>query len=139
PPATSGTLSSAAGTALPALVGRAIELELIARHLVAEGTPLLLFAGEPGMGKSRLLHEAITRAPEQGLSVVVGGCHRRSGQEPYAPFVGALERHLAQRSGAQRRIDLHGCGWLMRLLPELAEVLPAAAPPAALPPQHEPP
>src|SRR5437899_3344104 len=38
-------------------VGRARELALLDRHLGGEGPPVLLLAGEPGMGKTRLLQE----------------------------------------------------------------------------------
>lgn len=121
----------------PSLVGRREELSAIERFLAAEGPRLFLLAGEPGIGKSRLVEEVGTRARETGWTILFGGCHRRSGQEPFAPFVGALIRFLASRSSAQQRLDLQGCGWLVRLLPELAEhaVVPAAS--WTLPPEQE--
>ena len=61
--------------------------------------------------------------------MLAGGCQRRGGQEPYAPLLQALERHLHHRSPTQVRADVQGCAWLARLLPELAaapiEPLPA--------------
>src|SRR5262249_23411837 len=99
--------------------------------------PALLLAGEPGIGKSRLLEEAMRQAAAQGWTVLAGGCHRRSGQEPYAPFVGMLARFLAGRTPAQRRRDLTGCAWLVRLLPELAESAVVPVPSWALPPEQE--
>src|SRR5437868_2930568 len=39
----------------PPLAGRVLELNLLERHLRGEGPPVLLLAGEPGSGKSRLL------------------------------------------------------------------------------------
>ncbi len=120
-----------------ALVGRRQELLALGRHLAGEGPPLLVLAGEPGIGKSRLLEESARRASEQGWTVLAGGCHRRSGQEPYAPFVGALTRFLAIRSLAQHRLDLQECAWLVRLLPELAELRVVPAPDWKLPPEQE--
>ena len=81
-----------AGGALPPFVGRAGELAVLEQHLAAEGSPsgpapLLLLAGEPGIGKSRLLREATVRAPRRGWAVLEGGCQRRGGQEPYAPLL----------------------------------------------------
>src|SRR5262249_1855046 len=102
-----------------------------------EGPPLLLLAGEPGIGKSRLLAETSQRAREMGWTVLEGGCHRRSGQEPFAPLLGALQRHLSAQSQAQRREALEGCAWLVRLLPELAEQHVVPAPSWTLPPEHE--
>jgi tetratricopeptide (TPR) repeat protein len=125
------------GASLLPLVGRGRELAAMEQTLAGESASLLLFAGEPGIGKSRLLAEAARRGVEGGWTVLVGGCHRRSGQEPFAPFLGLLERHLAQQSSGERTASLQGCAWLVRLLPELAETL---APPAlawALPPEQE--
>lgn len=64
------------------LVGRAAELVLLGRHLAGEGPPLLLLAGEPGIGKTRLLRAAIPRALGAGLRVLEGGCQRHGGQDP---------------------------------------------------------
>jgi predicted ATPase/DNA-binding XRE family transcriptional regulator len=114
-------LPARAGGIFPPLVGRAAELALLQRHLTGEGPPLLLLGGEPGIGKSRLLHEAACRAAESGWQVLQGGCSRRGSQEPYAPLLGALERYLRWRGPLHVRADLHGCAWLVRLLPELAE------------------
>jgi tetratricopeptide (TPR) repeat protein len=109
------------------LVGRAREVVRLERHLAGEGPPLLLLAGEPGIGKSRLLDEAAARAAARGWMVLRGGCTRSSGQEPYAPLVDALAEWVRERPPATLRRDLEGCAWLVRLLPELAEraVVPA--------------
>jgi tetratricopeptide (TPR) repeat protein/transcriptional regulator with XRE-family HTH domain len=108
------------GASLP-FVGRASELTAIQRFLASEGPPLLTGGGEPGIGKSRLLQEAALHGSRRGWVVLASGCHRRSGEEPYSPLLGALERHIEALAPAQRRIALHGCAWLARLLPELAE------------------
>ncbi len=117
-----------AGDALVPLVGRERELELLDRFLAGERTPLgsasvLLLAGEPGIGKTRLLQATAVRAIAHGWCVLVGGCQRRGGQEPYAPLLEALVRHLQAAGPVQRRAALAGCAWLVRLLPELAEDL----------------
>ena len=119
------------------LAGRAGELGRLAQHLAGEGPPLLLLAGEPGIGKSRLLEEASQHASAQGWTVLAGGCYRQSGQEPYTPLLGALTDYLHRQPSTQGRIALEGCVWLVRLLPELAEqgLLPSA--PWKLPPEQE--
>jgi tetratricopeptide (TPR) repeat protein len=61
------------------------------------------------------------RAEAGGWCVLVGGCSRRGGQEPYAPLLDALERHIDGQSPMQLRGALRGCAWLVRLLPELAD------------------
>src|SRR5262249_12793537 len=50
------------GSAAARPVGRERELALLERHLRGSGSRLLLFAGEPGIGKSRLLAEAAGQA-----------------------------------------------------------------------------
>lgn len=119
------------------LVGRAAELVLLGRHLAGEGPPLLLLAGEPGIGKTRLLRAAIPRALGAGLRVLEGGCQRHGGQDPYAPLLGALQGYLRQRRPSQLRAELQGCAWLVRLLPELAHGPIEPLPGWTLPPEQE--
>jgi predicted ATPase/DNA-binding XRE family transcriptional regulator len=119
------------------LVGRARELARLEAHLTGEGPPVLALAGEPGIGKTRLLREAAALAAAQGVSVLYGSCHRRSDQEPYAPLIEALERHVRGQPPATLRASLEGCAWLVRLLPELAEQALVPLPQWTLPPDQE--
>ncbi len=121
----------------PPLVGRASELALLERHCHGEGPPVLLLAGEPGIGKSRLLAEAAGRAQQSGWQVLRGGCQRRGGQEPYAPLLEALEHHINGQAPAQCRDALQGCAWLVRLLPELAAGSIEPLPGWTVPPEQE--
>lgn len=124
--------------AVPArLVGRAQELSLLENHLRGEGTALLAIAGEPGIGKTRLLQEIAQHAPRDGWTVLSGATHPLSGQEPYTPLLGALERYLHTASPETLQRDLTGCAWLVRLLPELSEAGIAPLPDWRLPPQQE--
>jgi transposase len=68
--------------------------------------------------------------------VLVGGSQRRGGQEPYTPVVEALAGHLQAAGPEQRRAALAGCGWLVRLLPELAADL-EPVPAGGLAPEQE--
>lgn len=78
------------------LVGRGRERAALERHLSGDGSPLLLFAGEPGIGKTRLLEEAIAQALEKDMAILTGGCDRRSGQDPYSPMTEALQRQTSR-------------------------------------------
>src|SRR5438067_6272727 len=132
-----GSARPAAGAELPPFVGRSRELVLLERHLAGEGPPLLLLAGEPGIGKSRLLQEAEQRAGAHGLCVLAGGCQRQGDQAAYAPLLPALARHLQAQAPAQLRADLRGCAWLVCLLPELADGPIEPLPAWTLPPEQE--
>jgi tetratricopeptide (TPR) repeat protein/transcriptional regulator with XRE-family HTH domain len=135
-PSQSALLPPVRGPSWP-LVGRTRELVVLVQHLAGTGPPVLLLAGEPGIGKSRLLQEATGLAAAQGWTVLEGGCQRRSGQEPFAPLVGALEGSIHRMSLTQQRRALDGCAWLVRLLPELAETTLVQAPSWTLPPEQE--
>jgi tetratricopeptide (TPR) repeat protein len=102
-------------------VGRVHELALL-DQVLSDGLQALVVAGEPGIGKSRLLQVGIERAQAQGWAVLSGGCHRRSGQEPYAPLVDALAGSWRLHSPAEQKQHAQACPWLVRLLPELAEI-----------------
>ncbi len=132
-----GATSEREGAPAAPFVGRARELALLERFLAREGAPLLLFAGEPGIGKSRLLAETAHRAVAYGWTVLRGGCQRRGGQEPYAPLVGTLGRYIDGRPPDGVRWAARGCAWLVRLLPELAGVPIEPLPSWTLTPDQE--
>jgi len=136
-PASPTIAQGAGGGVLVPFVGRAGELDLLQRHLEGEGPPVLLLAGEPGIGKTRLLQEVARYAVAQGLSVLTGGCQRQGGQQPYAPLLDAVEHYVQGQDPLQLRADLRGCAWLMRLLPELADGPIEPLPVLALPPEQE--
>ncbi len=121
----------------PPLVNRAHELAHLERHLAGHGRPVLLFTGEPGIGKTRLLQEAAEQGQSFGWCVLESGhCqHRREGL--YAPILGALESYVRNQPPARLRSSLHGCTWLVRLLPELADIAGVPMPTWVLPPEQE--
>ena len=131
------TVAAPDGLSTPPFVGRTRERALLERHLAGQGPPVLLFAGEPGIGKTRLLQAAIPPAVAAGWRVLDGGCQRRGGPEPYAPLLEALQRFIRRRSPAQLHADLQGCAWLVRLLPELMDGPIPPLPPWTLRPEQE--
>ncbi len=106
---------------LPArlLAGRDAEMAQIRQFLAGAGPPVLLLAGEPGMGKTRLLEEAASRSAGGGWGVARGGCLRRA-QDAYAPLSGALDDALQRLPTGQRAEALRQAGRVDLLLPELA-------------------
>src|SRR3954452_20186952 len=79
----------------PALVrggpfaGRAGELAAVSAACAPGRRGVLLLAGEPGIGKTRLLAEAGRVAHAGGATVLYGRCHEEL-PAPYEPFVEAL-------------------------------------------------
>ncbi|MGH2343741.1 MAG: AAA family ATPase [Chloroflexota bacterium] len=131
---------NSSGVLVP-LVGRAREQALLDRFLAGEGTVggaarVLVLAGEPGIGKTRLLQAAAQQAVSRGWNVLFGGCQRSGGQDPYAPILEALSRHIHVQRPERRGADLEGCAWLVRLLPELAE-MPVRPPSGTLSSEQE--
>jgi transcriptional regulator with XRE-family HTH domain len=121
----------------PAFVGRARELTLLEQFLVDSTYSAMFLAGEPGIGKTRLLQAGVEKARDRGWTILQGSCQRRGGQELYAPLVEALEGHIALQTVSQRRLLLKECAWLVRLLPELAEIVSVPQPGWGLPPEQE--
>jgi transcriptional regulator with XRE-family HTH domain/tetratricopeptide (TPR) repeat protein len=111
------------------LVGRDAEITEIRRHLAGLGPPVLLFAAEPGMGKTRLLEEAAERAARSGWGIARGTCQRRA-LDPYAPLTSALTDALDRMPDRDRTEALQQAGQLDLLLPELTEA--NARPPGQL-------
>ena len=124
--------------ALPPLIGRSQEERCIEQHLEAEAEPpLLLFTGEPGIGKSRLLQAAASRGTSAGWFVLEGSGRRHGAQGPYGPLLEALAGAIHHMEHAQLRTALEGCSWLVRLVPELAEFRAVPMPSWSLPAEQE--
>jgi DNA-binding CsgD family transcriptional regulator/tetratricopeptide (TPR) repeat protein len=119
-------------TSISPFVGRAAELEKLRTMMPrAEGERrrVVLLAGEPGAGKSRLAREFAAQVATDGVLVLYGACDAVV-RTPYGPFVEALEHLVRVIDGAQLRSALgSGGGELTRLLPDLpAQVIGLAQP-----------
>jgi len=91
----------------------------IRRLLAGAGPPVLLLAGEPGMGKTRLLEESAGQAAGSMWGIARGGCLRRA-QDAYAPLSGALADVLARLPAGERARAVRQAGRVDLLLPEFA-------------------
>ncbi|PWT73032.1 MAG: hypothetical protein C5B60_08735 [Chloroflexi bacterium] len=118
-------------------IGRARELAQLDALVAGYGPRLYMLAGEPGIGKTQLLRETTAKAEAAGWYIVKGNCLRSTGQAPYAPLLDALLACVQTRSREQLCTELEGCGQLVRLLPELAELHPMPRVEWTLPPAQE--
>ena len=121
-------------TARGAFVGRGAELAELVGGLddaFAGRGRLFLLAGEPGIGKSRLVEELIVHAHARAARVLVGRCWEAGGAPAYWPWVQSLRAYIVERDSADVREELGArAGELAQLLPELRE-LPSRSPEAA--------
>jgi predicted ATPase len=118
-------------TRLPnTLIGRAEEVLAIDRTLSAlgrGGSAAIEVAGEPGIGKTRLLAELATRADALGYLVLSGSASELDADLPFWVFVDALDEYIAGLE--PRRID----ALENDVLSELGTVFPAVTPRASMP------
>lgn len=88
-----------APTAAP-LVGREAERHAIDAALAATGpAPVLLFTGEPGLGKTRLLDHFATSAAALGRRVLRARCFEAEAVRPYGWWLDALRGAASESAG----------------------------------------
>ncbi|MBI1884889.1 MAG: AAA family ATPase [Chloroflexi bacterium] len=99
---------------------------------------LVLVAGEPGVGKTRLLSELAIYAADRGLQVLTGRAYETEGMPPYLPFTEPLSQYLRTRTADELREDLDGsAAYLAKLLPRLHQLIPDLPEPPPLSPEAE--
>ncbi|RNL62921.1 helix-turn-helix domain-containing protein [Nocardioides marmoriginsengisoli] len=89
-PLTGGFLGAVPSTRL---VARDAECSAITGFLAAAAageTSVVLLAGEPGIGKTRLAQEATVYAAEQGFLVASGRCYEQQSETPFVPLFEAF-------------------------------------------------
>jgi class 3 adenylate cyclase len=118
-------------------VAREAELERLGqlwKEVAAGEHRVVLLAGEPGVGKTRLAAELAAQVHQEAATVLAGRCDEDMGV-PYQPFVEALRYYVAHA-----RVPLHlgrHAGELTRLLPELAQLVAGLPEPLRSDPETE--
>jgi DNA-binding SARP family transcriptional activator len=121
------------------LIGRRHELERLNRHLDDMGrtTGLVIIAGEPGVGKTRLAAAVAHQAHQTGILVWHGRCDEGL-HVPYQPFVEALTSYIDTAAADKLAAQLSSGGReLSRLLPDLTSRLAGLPPPTSSDPETE--
>ncbi|MFL5666811.1 MAG: AAA family ATPase [Ktedonobacteraceae bacterium] len=81
---------------------------------------VVLLAGEPGIGKTRLLDEIAVRAAHDGAIVLRGGASEAEGMPPYLPFLEALGPYIQEVCLDQLREQVTAASPLLAsIFPEL--------------------
>ena len=102
-------------------MGREFELSRLAQLLESPGSgavQVLLTAGEPGVGKTRLMQEAVTIARDLNWVTLVGHAFDTEGMPPYLPFIEALQDYASSSQQDELETRLAGAA------PELAMLVP---------------
>lgn len=125
----------------PPFVGRAREVAALRQHLEgARGGQggVVLLAGEPGVGKTRLIMEFAREASAEGWQTLSGRAYESEGMPPYLPFLEPLREHLRHCPLEELREQLgSGAPLLALLVPELRERLPELGLSQPLSPEEE--
>ncbi|HMA32948.1 MAG TPA: AAA family ATPase [Chloroflexia bacterium] len=125
----------------PVIIGREFELDILgqALHAVQRGKGCcMLIAGEAGVGKSRLLNELRQRAASAHFAVLQGHCFEQDVSFPYSLWINALRDLFAWNDAAEIEKLLGPLvSEFVKLLPELALLLPEIEPAPALDPESE--
>ena len=108
-------------------VGRDRELDVLYRSLreAAQGHgSLVLIGGEPGIGKTRLADQVLSRAREDGMRVLIGRCWDGAGAPAYWPWVQVLRMLLrGMEDEALRPLLGAGVADVAQIVPELRDRL----------------
>jgi DNA-binding CsgD family transcriptional regulator len=130
----------------PVFIGRGLYIDalvqLIEQACSGHGQTVLI-AGEAGIGKTRLVAEALatlrsSRSQDRTPMVLQGRCFELDRSLPYAPLLDLLRSFLASHSPNDLAAALDPtASALVKLLPELADLLPGPAPGSMLEPEQE--
>ncbi|MCH8988136.1 MAG: AAA family ATPase [Chloroflexi bacterium] len=98
---------------------------------------LVMLAGEPGIGKTRLAQELATYAQTQGVQVLWGWCYEQQGAPPYWPWVQPIRSYVQQTDSASLGAQMGpGAADISEIIPEVRNKLPDLEPAPPLGPEQ---
>jgi tetratricopeptide (TPR) repeat protein len=120
---------AAAGRGLTRLVGREMEMAVLAQALARAGAghgQVVALVGEPGVGKSRLAYECVHSPHMQGWLVLEAASVSYGKATPYFPVVDLLKRYQRIQDGDEpRTVRAKVTGHLLALDESFQETIPA--------------
>jgi class 3 adenylate cyclase len=92
---------AAVGRGLTTYIGRESELAILQRGLVEARNQLRVIdiVAEPGMGKSRLLHELRRHIDKERVLILAGSCSPDGQQTPFLPFIEMIRGSFGVAAG----------------------------------------
>ena len=121
-------------------IGRQPELATLTSALddtLAGRGQMVLLAGEPGIGKTRLAQELVSRAESSGAQVMWGWCYEHAGAPPYWPYVQPIRTYAKAIDPLTLSAQL-GLGGpaIAEIVPELRAKLPDLGQPLSAEPEQ---
>ena len=122
-------------------IGRADEMAALRAAIDASlggQASLVMIAGEPGIGKTRLAEEAGVYARLRGAQVLMGRCYEGEAASPYSSFVEAIREYVATRPDDALKAELgDGGSDVAKLVSEIRKRIPDLPSPRATDPNEE--
>jgi tetratricopeptide (TPR) repeat protein len=140
-PEPNGRPPAAGGLAWGRFIGRDHEMAALCTAIDAVlggQASLVMVAGEPGIGKTRLAEEAGVYARDRGAQVLVGRCYEGESASPYSSFVEVIREYLSTRPDDAHRTELgDSASDVAKLVPEIRERIPDLPTSPAVDPKEE--
>ena len=121
-------------------VGRQQEMATLKSALVeamsGQGR-LVMLAGEPGIGKTRLAQELASNAQERGVRVLWGWCYEGEGAPPYWPWVDSIRNYVQSTKPSLLQTQLgSGAAPVAEMIPEILGILDGVEPAPSMEPDQ---
>ncbi|MCI0437612.1 MAG: AAA family ATPase [Chloroflexi bacterium] len=98
---------------------------------------LVMLAGEPGIGKTRIAQELAAIAKARGFQALWGHCYEGEGAPPYWPWVQVIRSYADDSDAETLRLEMgSGAAAIAQIVPRVAERLPDMKPLPALDPEQ---
>lgn len=90
---------------------------------------VIMLAGEPGIGKTRLAQELARKAKERGVRVLWRWGYEGEGAPPYWPWVNSIRNYVQGTNPSLRQTQLgSGTGPVAEMIPEILGILDGVEP-----------
>lgn len=124
----------------PIFVGRSSEIARLTSALddaLENRGRLVMLAGEPGIGKTRITQHLASQAEAQGAAVLWGWSYEEEGAPPYWPWMQLIRAYIQDKVSEQLSSDFgSGASDVAALVPELGQALPGLEPSPPLEPEQ---
>ena len=98
---------------------------------------VVMLAGEPGIGKTRLAQELAAQAESLGAQVLRGWCYEHAGAPSYWPFAQPIREYIKTTDANQLRSEIEAGGpAIADIVPELRDRLPGLDQPSSVGPEQ---